>query len=68
MEAMRRHLEDCGANRREQWLIRNVCIAVRENWRAILRVAMALHDRGTLTGAEIETLMDAREIPDCIPR
>jgi len=49
-------------------LIRNVCIAVRENWRAILRVAMALHDRGTLTGAEIETLMDAREIPECIPR
>jgi hypothetical protein len=55
---MRRHLEACGGNRREQWLVGHVRVAVRENWPAILRVAAALHERGTLSDAEIATLMD----------
>jgi hypothetical protein len=54
---MRRYLEACGADRREQWLINQVRVAVRQHWRAIEAVAAALEQRGTLTGAEIDALM-----------
>jgi hypothetical protein len=58
LEIMRRHLESCGADQREQWLIHHDRVSVRQHWPAILRVAAALHERGSLTGADIALLLD----------
>jgi hypothetical protein len=46
-----------GANQREQWLVCQVRVAVRQHWRVIEAVAAALYARGTLSGAEIQGLI-----------
>jgi hypothetical protein len=51
----REHIAACGAD--PFVLLLEVELLVRENWEAIERVAAALEQRGTLTGAEIAALM-----------
>ena len=55
LENARQHIQVCGVD--GQWLARQVRALVRQHWRAIERVAAALQQRGTLTNAEIDMLM-----------